>query len=474
MSKKLGVIVPYRDRYHHLVTFKKHIKSFLNDKGIDYELIVVEQDDAKNFNRGKLLNIGFIYAKKLKCDYVVFHDVDMIPVDVDYSYSDCPIHLATNFIVTDINFNRIVFDEYFGGVTLFSIDDFELINGYSNEYWGWGYEDDDLLYRCKINGITLNEKEILTSGPNGAALEFNGMNSYVEGKNTFDLKNPISFFISFCSDDIFCEYEKYDDTYTIFSIPGLDLNINYNSYSRYNFEMYDINEKVIYVNSKLKPNYKTTICVTINPLKKVVKMYQDGEIVGEKEYEDTLYEYENVNKFYLGVGNPEREETPKYFKGLVNSFAVFDKELKEREILTISKNQSFGLTQNFKGYNSSNNLTLYYDSKIIKDNKLIDLSGNENHGKILSCKTVEFNFDKIKLLHIPYRRNCSFKLLKHEENGFVNGSWKEQTTRFNQMKYYNEVLRGTIKTKEDGLNNCKYKEIGHAKVENETHITVSI
>ena len=96
-THKLGVIVPYRNRWHQLFDFKEAIRDFLNMKKLDYELIVVEQDDAKEFNRGKLLNVGFIYAKKLKCDYVVFHDLDMLPIDVDYTYSDIPLHLATNF-----------------------------------------------------------------------------------------------------------------------------------------------------------------------------------------------------------------------------------------------------------------------------------------------------------------------------------------------------------------------------------------
>jgi hypothetical protein len=473
MNKKLGIIVPYRNRYDHLIIFKKRIKLFLKNKGIDYELIIVEQDDAKNFNRGKLLNIGFLYAKKLKCDYVVFHDVDMVPVDVDYSYSNKPLHLATNFI-SPKNFERTLFDEYFGGVTMIPIDMFEQINGYSNEYWGWGYEDDDLLFRCVLNRLPLDTKEIKMMGGNTAALKFNGQNAYVEGNNIICQGKPFTIFISFYPDDIKCHHEKYDDTYAAFCVPGADLLISYNSYGRYNFEIYDDELNVIYVNSEKKVNYKTNMCVTINPDEKIINVYQDGELIGSKTYVNELFNYKRQKKFYMGIGNPEKEDESKHFSGLINSFAVFDKILEKNEILEISKNKNFGLTQEFGEYKSTDNLKLYYDAKFIKGYQLFDLSGNNNNGQIHNCEIVSYDFEETKSVFIPHRRNGTFRLTPHEENGFVNGSWKEQTTRFNQMKYYNELLRGSKNTKEDGLNNCKYKEIGHAKVNNETHVTVSI
>ena len=131
MEHKLGIIVPYRNRYRQLVYFKDKIKEYLADKGIDYVLIIVEQDDKTAFNRGKLLNIGALRAKELGCDYIVFHDVDMIPQDVDYSYESRPTHLATNFNIGDKQ-TGIHFDQYFGGVTLFPMKTFEKVNGYSN------------------------------------------------------------------------------------------------------------------------------------------------------------------------------------------------------------------------------------------------------------------------------------------------------------------------------------------------------
>lgn len=473
MDKKLGLIVPYRDRYHQLIAFKARVIQELERQNIDYELIIVEQDRAKTFNRGMLLNIGVEQAKKLKCDYVIFHDVDMLPVNVDYSYCEYPIHLSSNFKSKSPNFKRIVFDEYFGGVTLFPIDEFEKINGYSNEYWGWGYEDDDLLYRCKINGIKLKEKKIKTTGPNGAALKFNGHNAFVEGKNKFDLNSPITFFITFGPDELICDHEKFDDTFALFTIPGLDLSINYNSYSRYNFEIYQDNGQIVYINSNIKPSYNTSICVTIDPENKIIKMYQDGEIIGETTYIGDFNNYSDVRKFYLGVGDPNRIDNQKFFKGIINTFSVFKTTLSDSEILTISNNRHFGLTENFDGYTSAYHLQLNYDSKFIKGYKLIDLCGN-NNGVINNCEIIAVDFEKEKMIHIPHRRDCTFELLEHEENGYVNGSWKEATTRFNQLKFYNEVSKGYRNTKEDGLSSCTYKVINKVKHNKETHIVVSI
>ena len=94
MDNRLGIIVPYRNRIEQLIVFNNLIQEYLDNTDIDYRIIIVQQDNAKLFNRGMLLNIGFKYAKKMKCNYVVFHDIDMIPIDVDYSYSDIPLHLA--------------------------------------------------------------------------------------------------------------------------------------------------------------------------------------------------------------------------------------------------------------------------------------------------------------------------------------------------------------------------------------------
>jgi hypothetical protein len=470
---KLGIIVPYRNRDEQLLIFKKSILNYLKNKNIDFELIIVEQDNTTTFNRGKLLNIGFLYAKKLKCDYVVFHDVDMLPVEVDYSYSDIPLQLANNFVSTK-EFTRLVFDEYFGGVTMFPVSTFEAINGYSNEYWGWGYEDNDLLFRCRQYNVDLYQKKIKQTINNTASLKFNGINAYVKSKNIFEENQSYTLFINFEPNDIKCNVEKYDDTFAAFSIPGLDFCINFNSYSRYNFEIYDEKENIIYINSDIKPNYKTTICVTIDVENKEIKMFQDGILVGKKIYTETLLDYSSQRYFYLGVGDSIRKTNRKYFNGSINLFAIYTSVLNENEIIEITNNKHFGLTQNFGQYKSANNLKVCYDAKYIKDYKLIDLSGNENPGKIFNCEWVSNEIIENKILTIPHRRDSKFQLIPHEENGFVKGAWKDITTRYNQVRYFNEVVRGHKSTKEDGLINCEFKQLNKTKISNQTHITVSI
>lgn len=162
-KKSLCIVVPYRNREEHLKQFIPHMKSFLNRKGIDFSILLVEQADSKSFNRAKLLNIGFDYTKG-EYDNYCFHDVDMLPLeDADYSHCDNPTHLSSR--VEQFNWNLPYingigfYEDYFGGVTMFDKDSFTKINGYSNEYWGWGCEDDDCRQRTIKKGIKISRNQ---------------------------------------------------------------------------------------------------------------------------------------------------------------------------------------------------------------------------------------------------------------------------------------------------------------------------
>jgi len=41
----------------------------------------------------------------------------------------------------------LAYEELVGGVLNMRTEHFQRVNGYSNLYWGWGAEDDDMAYR---------------------------------------------------------------------------------------------------------------------------------------------------------------------------------------------------------------------------------------------------------------------------------------------------------------------------------------
>jgi hypothetical protein len=465
---KLGVIVPYRDRADQLGEFRIKVSYYLKKNHINHNIFIIEQDNAKLFNRGMLLNIGFKYALENECDYVVFHDIDMIPIDVDYSYSDIPLHLATDFELEEDEKKREIFSEYFGGVTLFPVKDFQKINGYSNKYWGWGYEDTDLLLRCKTNNIELDTLKIENKGKSGDGLKFNGIDSYVECDNIIDLKYNATFFISFCPENVVFDHTKESDEFTVFSIPGWDFAICYNSFSRYNFCAFDSNYEPYYVNSEIKPAYKTNIVVVLNADEKYIKVYQDGELIGQTKTYKKLYFYRKEPKFYLGIGKPGREKIPNLFRGTIDSFAYFDDILSDEEIKEISNNKTNSLSESFGDYKSNGSLKLYYDADYIENYELIDLTGGGLNGKIVNCEIVKQEYSEYTEVKVPHRRKSLFKSLKHDENGFLGNKWKDQATRWNQLRFHNEVSLNHDLMINDGLSDLNFVQHGYM-IDNKIH-----
>lgn len=132
----MTILVPYRDRLHHLQKFIPHMRSYLPDA----DIVIVEQAVGKPFNRGKLINVGFLETKN---DFFVAHDIDMIPINVDYS---------PKAGVTQLAGSRIQFKDYLGGITMFEAETFRKVGGYHNDYFHRA-EDNELrfnLHRLNI------------------------------------------------------------------------------------------------------------------------------------------------------------------------------------------------------------------------------------------------------------------------------------------------------------------------------------
>jgi len=151
MKENLAIIIPYRDREKHLAAFLATFPLLCNWK--NFHIFVVEQFDEKPFVRGAMFNAGFLETEDY--DFHCYHDVDMLPVNADYSIPDTPAHLA--MYATQFK-NNNPGNLYYGGVNLIRKEHFIKINGFSNDYPIWGSEDDDLRRRVLESGFPLVKK----------------------------------------------------------------------------------------------------------------------------------------------------------------------------------------------------------------------------------------------------------------------------------------------------------------------------
>ncbi|CAN7938022.1 unnamed protein product, partial [Ixodes hexagonus] len=152
---RVAILVPYRDRKEHLGVFLYNMHQMLPRQQIDYCIFVIEQDRKGKFNRGKLFNVGYLESLALyDYDCLVLQDVDLIPEDDRnlYTCPEQPRHMAV--AINNMQY-RLLWETYFGGVTALNKKHFKLVNGFSNEYWGWGGEDDDLYFRVRHNGLNI-------------------------------------------------------------------------------------------------------------------------------------------------------------------------------------------------------------------------------------------------------------------------------------------------------------------------------
>jgi len=154
-KKNIGIITIYRNdkkntRLHQKRLFMYWINKLLSNN-CNYDIITVEQIEGELFNIGKLKNVGFDYLvnkKKGKYDNIIFTDIDIIPDSdlLEYYFMETDslnslANFGTRYESRDKN------AKFTGALVSATPNFFKEMNGYPNNFWGWGDEDVNILLR---------------------------------------------------------------------------------------------------------------------------------------------------------------------------------------------------------------------------------------------------------------------------------------------------------------------------------------
>jgi hypothetical protein len=462
---KLGVCVPYRNREAHLKEFIPRIGEYLDKQGIDYHIYFGHQVDDKLFNRGATKNIAAEWAFKEGCDYIVWHDIDMIPDEdggCDYSFPEKhPIHIATNISQMDY---QLKYEEYFGGAIIFSKEQVLKTNGYSNDYWDWGMEDDDLFWRCVLEGYA-DTSHMDFNGNDSSYLSFDGKSSFIEIPCSRQLRNvtnrshTISILVRAHQQEekvpiwLVGDTERRFCEYPIIRRPGYDYGLSYNNSRAYTAQLWNNKQEHLYQWMKRYENRWSWITLVVDGNN--IHFYMNGRESDARwgtgthsplEFEGRLKSY-GLNPWYIGTTTSVGDsDISKWFKGDISDLKIWDRALSKDEV------------ENLANKSIQENLVLHYD---FSDGIASDKSGNENHGIVNNCI---FNKGNIEIPHtiIPHRRPGRLTCLPHKDEGLVKiggvDKWaKGETTARNERRYVLQMQQGNWDYKNDGMNSLKYE-----------------
>ena len=164
-KERLAVIIPYRGKVEpeSFAPLCERLPSHLRRHGVKFHLLAVNQADAHPFNRAALTNAAVamldaggarvgLRPDQPRFDCLAVHDVDRFPVDPSANTS-CAPHVATYYTCRGAAPRVLHPTSFTGGVLLIRPELFRNVNGFSNQFWGWGHEDNELFVRLRSCGM---------------------------------------------------------------------------------------------------------------------------------------------------------------------------------------------------------------------------------------------------------------------------------------------------------------------------------
>jgi len=153
------IIISYRARgiqqfrREQIINTINNFKTFFEQNNLEYKIIISEQNNDDKFNRGLLLNVGFLESEKKHTFSKIY-----MHMNVDYTFNlsvKIPEELL-NFKEGFVElYNVCVSAPILGSACAFDAESYKKSNGFPNDLEGWGGDDWAILHRIKQNNISL-------------------------------------------------------------------------------------------------------------------------------------------------------------------------------------------------------------------------------------------------------------------------------------------------------------------------------
>lgn len=116
-------------------------------------VVARQTDDGRPFNRGAVLNAAFAWARSHVAGLAFFiaHDCDLLPDAAAAALYAEPRPFVC--LAARPGCRYAANPRFVGGVTGFTPEAFEAMNGFPVNFWGWGGEDDEMRRRAERVGV---------------------------------------------------------------------------------------------------------------------------------------------------------------------------------------------------------------------------------------------------------------------------------------------------------------------------------
>ena len=491
---KLAIIIPYKYEDDYREKFEKifyHMDYFLKDKkNLDWKIFFIQQMD-KTLNWGKCYNIGYKFATETEDfhSFVVFQDFRLLPHFDNNIFEpvDKPIHLGHSFFSTekvkrtgwvedeslevlkeDFNNDVPLYETFCGGSFIIPTSLFEVVNGFSNKYNGYGFHDDDFFERLKIFNMPMDISYTKDTFLN--YMNLNGQTSYGEfteteiTKHLFD--NEFTINVKFYVEDkppatVFEDNNRCE--YQIICKPGYHTGISVTSDYKLKVNVFDVDNLSYTCDIRIQPKTWYNLSWTYNAKAQIDKfqkdwmkfypehsLYLNGKFMKTFRTHKPIKGYEN-EPLYVGVGNPKGKQWRSYMKGKISEISIYDKYLNQNEIERLD---DYGVSsyEKLSGIKPITHIPFNSGYK----NFVFDVSGSVNHLKTINTKVYSGILKKANVKKQPYRKRGIFKY-----TGNVMEDYSHKKTYTGNKNNYNTftelTMGGEDVAQSDGINNLRFR-----------------